>query len=62
MNCWKGVCKYKTENSDLCTRDVKEGKEPKKCDMKHEPQYHDVCRYGRVSCEDCYAYSFCTET
>lgn len=62
MNCYKGVCKYKTDNSELCMRDVEEGKQPKKCDIVRNSQHDDVCRYGRVSCMDCYAYSFCTET
>lgn len=64
MNCSKGICKYKTDNSNLCLRDKDNGHKPRKCDMVHtciNPPSHD-CRYGSVTCEDCYAYGQCTET
>ena len=33
MNCWKGVCKYKNENKNICTVDGK------KCDMSCKIKY-----------------------
>lgn len=61
MNCYKGICKHRTDNNELCTKDIEKGIQPQKCDMKHEPQYNDVCRYGFVGCKQCYAYDICKE-
>lgn len=65
MLCYKGVCKYKTDNSDLCLKDKDNGKKPSKCDLVlvHSGTRWKECRYGSVSCKDnCYAYEWCKET
>lgn len=65
MNCYKGVCRYKTDNHNLCLKDKENGEKPKKCDMIKESQYIPLhkCRYGSVTCKDnCYMYLSCQET
>lgn len=64
MLCYKGVCKFKTDNSDLCLKDKDNGKKPKKCDLHRlDGTQFKECRYGSVSCEgNCYRYAWCTET
>ena len=61
MNCYKGVCIFRQDKTELCEKDREEGKEPKKCDMVKEGQGHR-CRHGLVGCKDCYRYAYCTET
>jgi hypothetical protein len=39
MNCWKGVCKYKNENKNICTVDGK------KCDMSRRSTKYGVSEY-----------------
>lgn len=64
MNCWKGICKYKTDN-DCCLHDEL------KCDVERVgspgAQYH-TCHYERtnenfkLTCYDaCYFYDTCEE-
>lgn len=64
MNCWKGICKYKTDNGGLCTLDKDKGLPVKPCDMEHEPQHTDKCRhFDALTCrKHCYAYLWCQET
>lgn len=63
MNCYKGVCKYKTNNSDLCLKDKANGQKANKCDMVKEFNHIHKCRYGSVNCKDnCYMFNNCMET
>ena len=64
MNCWKGICKYKTDNGNLCLLDKDKGLPVKPCDMEHEPQHTDKCRhFDALTCrKHCYAYLWCQET
>ena len=63
MNCYKGICKYKTDNTNLCIKDKDEGKKPSKCDMIKDNQYIHKCHFGYVTCADnCYMFDNCQET
>ena len=63
MNCYKGVCKYKTDNNDLCLKDIENGAKPIKCDIIKEYHHIHKCHYGSVTCKDnCYMFDFCKET
>lgn len=60
MNCWRGICMYKDDNGK-CKRDKK------KCDLNRESipttgTRVDECRYGYISCQECYDYALCDET
>lgn len=60
MNCWKGVCMYKEDETQLCT--YKD--DNKKCDMQNNGQCSHKCRHFEyVTCkEHCYRYGVCDET
>lgn len=62
MNCWRGICKYKTDNSNLCMLDVEKGNKPKKCDIEKKGQCWHECRHGNVPCKQCWWYYGCIET
>ena len=62
MNCWKGICVYRTDNTNLCLQDKLKGEKPKPCDMHGNVQTGHECRHGYVDCKQCYAYFFCNET
>lgn len=65
MNCWKGICKYMSDDA-YCLRDGG------KCDLERigspGAKYH-TCHYERendgfkLTCRDaCYSYDWCEET
>lgn len=64
MNCYKGICKYKTDNSNLCLKDKENGLKPRKCDLHHNENnaWIKECRYGMTTCkENCYWFNSCVE-
>lgn len=61
MNCYKGICIYRTDNTELCLKDKDMGHKPQKCDIEAEGLHIHKCRYGSVPCEQCYLYIGCTE-
>ena len=64
MYCYKGVCKYKTDNSYLCLKDLDNGLKPQKCDLHRNEKISWIkeCRYGVTTCtENCYWFNRCVE-
>lgn len=62
MNCWRGVCKYRSDDN-YCNRDGLE------CDMQGLGQWQHTCHYERehedflLTCrEACCSYDWCEET
>lgn len=63
MKCYGGICRYKTDNG-YCEKDLfyLDSGTMKLCDMVEEDYHIHKCKYGYVSCYQCFRYWCCEET